>query len=304
MKKLPVHLPSFFSTTSVLAIVLFVCISLGAVNFYKRSTEIMFNDLRNNLITSATLAADQFRGEDIEAVTADTVDLQMTLSDKLEHIKQTVPDAYYVYILESTNDPQYVAFVAENDMFYSFERLDVNNNGRLDDNEVAVEYGEEYEVAQAPNIKRAFLTPIADNQFTSDEWGTWMSAYAPIFTENGKSVAILGIDIKASTFLANSQRILSPGIVGITFLGAFLLAFTFIVVSYKRRVFYQNQLQQTRKELIRQSVVHLGDPISTLSYWTELLGDDEIDQKQVQEVLTEACEKLNAVVRELNEISE
>jgi hypothetical protein len=39
--------------------------------------------------------------------------------------------------------------------------------------------------------------PIWDEAGYSDEWGTWISAYAPIYDETGESVGAMGIDFRA-----------------------------------------------------------------------------------------------------------
>ena len=44
----------------------------------------------------------------------------------------------------------------------------------------------------------AFNRPIADKEITTDEWGSWLSAYAPIYDGRGRPVAIVGIDASAA----------------------------------------------------------------------------------------------------------
>lgn len=48
---------------------------------------------------------------------------------------------------------------------------------------------------------------IEEPQIYSDEWGTWMSAFAPLRNEEGEIVAILGLDIEADYVFHLQERI-------------------------------------------------------------------------------------------------
>lgn len=48
----------------------------------------------------------------------------------------------------------------------------------------------------------------ADRAFVTDEWGTWLSGYYPLFRRDGSFEAVLGIDINADDVIAERQRIL------------------------------------------------------------------------------------------------
>ncbi|MCP9887333.1 adenylate/guanylate cyclase domain-containing protein [Cyanobium sp. ATX 6A2] len=49
----------------------------------------------------------------------------------------------------------------------------------------------------------------ADRGFVTDEWGTWLSGYYPLFRRDGSFEAVLGIDINSDHVIAERQRILS-----------------------------------------------------------------------------------------------
>jgi len=48
-----------------------------------------------------------------------------------------------------------------------------------------------------------------DREFVSDQWGTWMSAYIPLYRRDGSFEAVLGIDISAEQVIIDRNRILS-----------------------------------------------------------------------------------------------
>jgi hypothetical protein len=293
--------------TTFLTLLLFGCISYASVLFYHQASDLLQHEAKQTLLQHAILASAQFDAEEIAAITPTTSlsspELR-SLVNRLEQVKQTIPNVFYVYILRPTTDDRYVEFVAENDMLYTDDQLDYNNNGTIDLHEVAVTVGEKYDISQAPYMRDAFVRPSVEEDFAYDSWGTWMSAYAPIRDENGKPVAIIGLDIEAQHFVSLSQRMLSP-IYVLLFIGiVFVIALVFIALSHKKNVDFERKMRDERRLIVRQAISNLGDPISTLSYWTELLTDDDIDTKEAAAVLAEATTKLNAVVQNLNQITD
>lgn len=72
------------------------------------------------------------------------------------------------------------------------------------DSEDPTPYGEPYELND--DMRRAFEGEVScDQDFMTDEWGTFLSGYAPIFDSDGKVVGIVGCDITADR--VNAPRI-------------------------------------------------------------------------------------------------
>lgn len=63
-----------------------------------------------------------------------------------------------------------------------------------------------------PEMHRAFDLPpggpasLVHRNFHTDAWGTWMSAFAPIYRLDGRVEAVLGMDISAERILAHERR--------------------------------------------------------------------------------------------------
>jgi methyl-accepting chemotaxis protein len=51
-------------------------------------------------------------------------------------------------------------------------------------------------------------SPMSEEKEYTDEWGTWYSAYAPIYRSDGQFEGVLGIDVEYSTILAAEMRLL------------------------------------------------------------------------------------------------
>jgi adenylate cyclase len=71
--------------------------------------------------------------------------------------------------------------------------------------------GDPYDTPDAPLIAAAYDGAVASNDFYTDEWGTFLSGYAPIRTSDNTTVAVLGLDLDASTVI-NAQNFIGSTI--------------------------------------------------------------------------------------------
>lgn len=63
----------------------------------------------------------------------------------------------------------------------------------------------------SPELKAAFTAPrggkaLVTRRFYTDAWGTWMSAYVPLYLPDGRVDAVLGLDMSADHILAQERR--------------------------------------------------------------------------------------------------
>ena len=80
---------------------------------------------------------------------------------------------------------------------------DYDKDGHISgDREQRTDIGEVYGET-SPDMTVAFSgTPVFDDRPTSDRWGTWVSAYAPIYSSQGKVDAIVGVDFDAKEWIS------------------------------------------------------------------------------------------------------
>lgn len=170
----------------------FTVFLLGAFYwFYQFSTGQMMNELRQNLIVSASTAASMINADEhtqlAENGSSDDESYQR-ISDILKSVRDANPRAKTVYtaVRSSSGDPNELTFVveAEEDVL-----------------------GEPYDASNAPEMLKAFDGPIADAALRTDEYGATLSGYAPILDGNGKAVAIVGVDMRADDVLAMQKQI-------------------------------------------------------------------------------------------------
>lgn len=99
--------------------------------------------------------------------------------------------------------------------------------------------------------------PIVDAGIETDRWGTWVSAYAPIFGVDGKPEALLGIDYHADDFVAAvaaaRQRALATNAV----VGAALLSLAVIIALLRRNV-AEREERNTRLDAAAREVQRLN----------------------------------------------
>ncbi len=132
-------------------------------------------------------------------------------------IKKSDPDLRFVYTMKKQNGNIY--FV-----------VDAGLPGEPD----ISAFGDIYREPSATLVNNfeTMMGTIVEPDFYSDEFGTFLSAYTPIFTSDGKRVGILGIDITADTILSEERSYLTRLI--LIFLGSlpFIVVAGFVIANY------------------------------------------------------------------------
>lgn len=197
-----------FRKRLTILIILF-CITLvsgAGVAVYHYTLQIMYQEIGTRLMSIAATAAPEFDAEDIQSIriAADMkTDAYQRVFKKLNEIRKNNENIQWVYIYRPTDVPGIWSFVADADSNYyvPFENaLDPNDDGVLDSADENVYPGMTYNMGFfSPEIlDTAFIGPTYSGQIAEDQWGMWLSGYAPIRDMNGKTVAILGLDMDIS----------------------------------------------------------------------------------------------------------
>ncbi|MFH1613395.1 MAG: HD domain-containing phosphohydrolase, partial [bacterium] len=128
------------------------------------------------------------------------------LVKNLRIIQKSCLDIKCVYTMVTTNEPNIWRFV-----------------GDSDPKEPAVP-GYKYDVSKYPEMIMSLKHSSVDKEFTTDECGIWLSGYAPIKNKDGKTIAIIGIDMSAESVYV-LQSILKTRFWLINIFGIFLSIF-------------------------------------------------------------------------------
>jgi HAMP domain-containing protein len=89
---------------------------------------------------------------------------------------------------------------------------------------------ETYDASAFTEMLQGFDGPIADTDYGADEYGVWLSGYAPIRDAAGAGLAIVGVDMTAEEVILVQNQVQTASILGfviayvVIFLGAFYLS--------------------------------------------------------------------------------
>ncbi len=245
--------------TLVVAVVIFIQFS----NFRTA----LRNEIKQRLGSITRIAALQQDGDLLTKISAGNDEFYQKVNSTNLMIKDSDPDLVFVYTLRK-ND-QGIYFV-----------VDANRPG---DEDISA-YGEIY-LEPSSTLVNSFDTmdqTIIEPEFYTDEYGTFLSAYAPIYSSTQDNVGVLGIDINASkvvekerAFLWNSLLILIVIIPIIYILGS---VFSRIIAS----------------------------PLSILASETQKIGEghfemDELPKPGTREVF-ELSTAFQLMIRKINEL--
>jgi methyl-accepting chemotaxis protein len=172
------------------------------------------DELRKSLVVTASTAAKMIdAGEHTRVFEGGVEDSAeyVHIADTLRLARDANPRATAVYtaVRSSSGDPNELLFV-------------------VSANEIVEEragLGEVYDASNAPEMLKAFDGPIADVEMGADEFGVWLSGYAPILDKNGEAVAIVGVDMYADEVLQMQAQIRNTSI------AVFLLAFASVFLA-------------------------------------------------------------------------
>jgi methyl-accepting chemotaxis protein len=180
------------------------------------------HSLQTELLAVTAIAASQFEGEDAAALGALRADEESTpvflhLQARLQHIRDAHEDIIIVYTMRHTDDA--VRIIVDAD----YGKKDVQRTG------IDAPYGE-----VSPTLLRGFTEPAVDDDFYTDKWGTFLSAYAPIRDSSGTVVGLLGVDMKRDRVVARQEYIDNTIYfvmgAGILLAGLFILLFSKTII--------------------------------------------------------------------------
>ncbi|MCX6375606.1 MAG: diguanylate cyclase, partial [Armatimonadetes bacterium] len=154
----------------------------GSMILYRGASHSLRQEVRGRLQSVAATAAlqvDPQLHERVRTSDDESSDAYRKVKAVLGRIRDSNPGLRYVYTMRKTGKKNVWQFV-----------VDAETNPK-DMSHV----GDEYEVGEYPQMMKAFEDPIADQDPAEDQWGTWLSGYAPIKDAKGRAVAIIGMDL-------------------------------------------------------------------------------------------------------------
>lgn len=179
----------FFS--HILAVVL-VSGSVGTF-FYVRAMDNLMRSLQSRLQNSAALLSQTIDAKDLHVLqSAEDTDLAIyrdTL-EKVRRVRRTNPDIAFLYVMRRAGDGS-VHFVVDSD-----------------ETDAQAMPGQTYEDV-VPEMLEGFHQPVVDSELYEDEWGIFLSGYAPLKNSEGRY--LVGIDMRADEVRNNLRELRLTG---------------------------------------------------------------------------------------------
>ncbi|MCW5776726.1 MAG: response regulator [Phycisphaeraceae bacterium] len=188
---------------------------------------------------------------------------------------------------------------------YTFRRLDdgtivlvvdsetdYDGDGRyVGEREARTAIGEVYEESYTA-LERAFSgIPCFDDEIVKDRWGTWVSAFHPMYDEDGNVEAVLGVDFPAEEWLARIAaarwRVIGyvGGLCGVLLAAAVVVTRTRDELAERMRM--QSELVRARDAAAAAAAVRgaflanmsheIRTPMTAILGYADLLDDPSVD---------------------------
>jgi GAF domain-containing protein/HAMP domain-containing protein len=173
-----------------------VAIGLTSLIYYQNIKAQLLQDVRDRLRDAVSIGALQVDAMAHSTLVDSSQEGQTTyleIKKTLQKIRDAGTNFVYVYTLEQDAQGNIVFMVDAEENEEEFSHI-----------------GDVYEDAD-PWLLETFPTiqaPLVESQFFTDRWGTWLTAYAPIFLPNGTREAVLSIDIAADDVIATQKAAL------------------------------------------------------------------------------------------------
>ena len=192
MKRIQFRYSTKLFLTHILA-VLMVSGSVGTF-FYVRAMENLMRSLQSRLQNSAALLSQMIDARALEDIrSADDMHREAYLDalEKARRVRRTNPDIAFLYIMRRADDGT-VHFVVDSD---ETDGQAVPGKPYLD---------------VIPEMLEGFHEPVVDEELYEDEWGVFLSGYAPL--RNGEGRYLVGIDMRADQVRNNLRELRLTGL--------------------------------------------------------------------------------------------
>jgi HAMP domain-containing protein len=198
-----------YATKLFLSHILAVVLVSGSVGtfFYVRAMDNLMRSLQSRLQNSAALLSQTLDARDLESIRS-AEDLQaenyLAALEKVRRVRRTNPDIAFMYVMRRAEDGT-VQFVVDSD-----------------ETDAQAPPGKIYEDV-VPEMLEGFHGPVVDKALYKDEWGVFLSGYAPV--RNGQGRYLVGIDMRADEVRNNLRELRLTGLASL--FASILLALVF-----------------------------------------------------------------------------
>lgn len=236
-----------------------LAVSLPFILLYFTSRRVVINEVRNHAMGVAIAIASNLDVEMVKGIDgrpeAESSEAYIRLRQVLDGIRDPNPDVKFIYLMRRSRTP--LAPPSAYEYIVDASPVDLNGNGKIDEDEASQPPGTPYDASDLPEMVRAWDTPSADYDVTPDPpYPDLLSGYAPVRNEDGQTVAIVGVDVLARTV---SDKLLAVRVVMLLVWFLLSVLITLVIQLYYQqrdafdRIKKLNEELESRNELLRQA---------------------------------------------------
>lgn len=280
MAKLRVKSITTRKTSVRIKILLFIAVMVVVSNLilglgtYAYSKNLIFGQIQEQARSIASCAASVTDGEELENIVDMSPEDEIVL--KYSHTYKGMTSEYgadYIYIF-MLNDKGEPFFAATSDIEDSSDSI-----------------GETFEMY--PGMREAFGGKCAaDEEETTDEWGTFLSGYAPVFNTNSQVVGIVGADINFSELQGRLDSLRTQILFMYVFISSIMIVGCIVISNLLNRGFF----------ILNSKVEELADGSGDLNREVEIQSGDEFETiaKSINSFIGEVRLLAEIVAKEAN----
>lgn len=166
---------------------------------YGEASRLIFEEIRSKILSLVINSEQLVNPNEVKRFieshgdesSADYKDLREKLLEIRDLNRRSDVYVEYVYLVQKYPDSDRYYFVMDVD---SENVKDMSHFGEL--------YPSHF------TIPSGLSSPYVTTHIYSDEWGTWLTGYAPIYDDKGNQVAILGIDVRTKEIFLELEKLL------------------------------------------------------------------------------------------------
>ncbi|MHB1167265.1 MAG: HAMP domain-containing protein [Carboxydocellales bacterium] len=180
--------------TVIFFLLMIISLIISTLIFYINAKNSLTNQLRAHLTNLAKTSAqmiDVEKHNKLKKVEDEKTPEYQELKGVLQKIRDANPGIRDIYTVIKTDKPGIWQFILDGE----------------EDPKLVSHIGATYQVEKFPEMQKAFSEASADNGLTKDEWGYYLSGYAPIKDKTGKTVAMIGLDFSAEGVIKEESQI-------------------------------------------------------------------------------------------------
>ncbi|MCB1109344.1 MAG: hypothetical protein KDK64_00020 [Chlamydiia bacterium] len=227
---------------------------------YGEASRLIFEEIRAKILSLVVNSEQLVNPEMVKKYIASNGDPNTTASHSLRNDLLEIRDinrrsdiyVEYVYLIKKFPDSDHYYFL-----------MDIESGGK----KLPSHYGDAYpsRIEIPPKISEPYVT----THIYSDEWGSWLSGYTPIYDDKGQQLCILGIDIRTKEIFIELERLLLYGLI------AFVISIIVAVVF----AYFLSKLVSSSLGILCDTVKNIGK--GDFSCRSPLMTRDEFNELSI-----------------------